>query len=133
MKLLAAFLYALLLPVAAQAQSVQSAGQNAYTWLFLVDAGKYDQSWETASAFFQSKATKEQWLAIIQPVRDGVGVLVSRQPGKITLTDELPGAPFGHYAVVTFRTGFALKGDATETVIMKKEDGEWKVACYFIT
>ncbi len=130
MKLVIALAFALLLPAAALAQSTYADACNG--WLALVDAGKYDDSWTTASAFFQSKITKEQWSPMIKAVRDTVGPAISRGATQVTPTDTLPNAPFGHYLVIVVHTKFAMNAEATETVIMKMENNEWKVAGYFV-
>jgi hypothetical protein len=98
----------------------------------LVDAGKYDQSWETASDYFKSKITKEQWAPMIKAVRDTVGPTLSRSAKSVTPTDTLPQAPFGKYIVIVLNSKFAMNQSATETVILKLENSEWKVAGYFV-
>ena len=132
MKLVLTLILLLVVPTVAQAAPGDSPSSVAQAWLSLVDAGKYDASWDTASAFFQSKATKEQWAAIITPVRDGVGALISRGPGQATPTDSMPGAPFAHYLVIRYTSKFAFKDHAVETLILMFHDGEWKVAGYFV-
>jgi hypothetical protein len=132
MKLLFAIAFALLMPVAALAQSSVSYADSCRAWLALVDAGRYDESWDTASAYFKSKITKEQWAELVKPVRDTVGPPISRGPAQVTKTDTLPEAPFGSYLVITIHTKFSMNPSATETVIMKLENGEWKVSGYFV-
>jgi serine/threonine-protein kinase len=131
MKLILALIAALLLPVAAFAQPA-SYGDNVKAWLAAIDAGHYDASWDMASDYFKSKVTKEQWTALAKPVRDMVGDPVSRGAAQVIKTDTLPDAPFGHYLVITIHTKFSMNPSATETIIMKLENGEWKVAGYFI-
>jgi hypothetical protein len=131
MKFLTILVFALLLPVAAQAQQ-SNYGDNCNAWLGLIDAGKYDQSWETASDLFKSKITKEQWAPMVKAVRDTVGQPLSRSAKSVTPTETLPQVPFGKYIVIVLNTKFAMNQSATETVIMKLENGEWKVAGYFV-
>lgn len=47
-------------------------------------------------------------------------------------TKSLPAVPDGNYKILTFTTQFSAKKDAIETVILSKENGNWKVAGYFI-
>jgi hypothetical protein len=131
MKLLLAFLLALLIPVSAMAGS-SNYQDNCRTWLALVDAGKYDESWDLSSAYFQSKVTKEQWYYLAKMARDAVGPVVKRGSAQVTPTDTLPDTPFGHYLVIVIHTKFAMNDHATETIIMKLENSEWKVAGYFV-
>jgi hypothetical protein len=132
MRLIISILFALLLPAAALANPAPSYAENCKIWLANVDAGNYDASWDLASAYFKSQLTKEQWYALVKPVRDAVGPVVSRGAAQVTQTDTLPNAPFGKYLVIVIRTKFAMNDHATETIIMKMEDGEFKVAGYFI-
>ena len=63
MKYFAVLVFALLIPVAAQAADAdtQNAIDAAKSWLMLVDANDYAQSWNTASTFLQSRITEAQW------------------------------------------------------------------------
>lgn len=131
MKRLLALLFLLLLPTAALADP-PSYQDSCRTWLGLVDSGRYAESWDTAGPYFQSKITKDQWLALIKYARDAVGTVLSRGAAQVTPTDRLPDAPFGKYIVITIKTKFQLNPDATETIVLKSEDGAWKVAGYFI-
>ena len=46
---------------------------------------------------------------------------------RILISQEnLPAPPYG-YEVVKFRTAFANKADAVETVSLDREDGRWRV------
>ncbi|HYD36179.1 MAG TPA: DUF4019 domain-containing protein, partial [Allosphingosinicella sp.] len=43
----------------------------------------------------------------------------------------IPGPPSG-YQLIRFRTSFANKAGAVETLSLAREDGRWKVVGYFI-
>ena len=46
---------------------------------------------------------------------------------------ELPGAPDGQYVAIQFTTPFENKRVAVETITpMLEDDGDWRVAGYFI-
>jgi hypothetical protein len=131
MKFLTILALALLLPIGAYAQQANY-GDACNAWLGLVDTGKYDQSWDAASDYFKSKITKEQWAPLVKSVRDTVGPVLSRSAKSVTPTETLPQAPFGKYIVIVLNSKFAMNQAATETVILKLENGEWKVAGYFV-
>ena len=57
-----------------------------------------------------------------------MGATISR---TVISRDQVPTPPSGA-EVVKFRTRFANKGDATETVALVREGGEWKVAGIYI-
>ncbi len=70
----------------------------------------------------------------IGPVVHGeVGLARSRELIDATFTTSLPGAPDGRYVVLQYRTEFANRKDAVETVtLMLDEDGTWQVSGYYV-
>lgn len=133
MKLLLALIIALVLPASAiAADASKEAADGAMSWLVLVDAGKYDQSWSEASKFFQQHVTATQWAAAVKSAREPLGALVSRPAPLVQLTKSLPGVPDGDYAIVQFHATFATRADALETVTMMMDGDAWKAAGYFI-
>ena len=70
---------------AQDSQSIAQAKTAASTWLALVDAGKYSDSWEQSAG-----------------VRAPLGALASRKIQSSTFTHTLPGAPDGNYVVIKY-------------------------------
>lgn len=104
------------------------AQQVARTWLALVDAGKYDDSWDAAASSFQASMTKEQWTSAVTAARGPLGKLQTRtlQSAKHV------SSPPGEYVIVTYASTFAARA-ATETAAMTRErDGKWKTSGYFV-
>lgn len=110
----------------------EQAIEAAKSWLKIVDAKEYKKSWTEAAPHFKSKVTGETWEKLVPSVRDPLGEVKSREPQSTTFTNSLPAAPDGEYAVNEFKTSFANKEAAVETVVLMKADGVWKVAGYFI-
>ena len=54
-------------------------------------------------------------------VRPPLGELVDRTVMSTQLTRQIPGAPDGDYALLEFRTSFAKKTNARETVTLERE------------
>jgi hypothetical protein len=105
----------------------------AQAWLGLIDKKDYAASYETASAYFKTMITKEEWVGKVKPVRQSLGNLISRKAAEAKYETTLPGAPDGEYCVLAFELSFSLKAQAVETVtMMKDKDGQWRVAGYFI-
>jgi hypothetical protein len=122
-----------MLATAPAADSDQPAIDAANTWLALVDAGKYGDSWTSAAALFKNAVTKDQWTAQAKAARQPLGALVSRTVSTRTAATSLPGAPDGHYVVIQYQSVFANKKSAVETVTpMLEPDGTWHVSGYFI-
>jgi hypothetical protein len=130
-----ASLLAMASPVVMSAEGPEQAAESAaLSWLALVDAGNYAQSWIAASTLFRQKVPQSQWqAAAAASARGPLGALKSRQLLSATLAHTLPGAPDGVYVVVQFTTSFEHKTTAVETITpMKDQDGAWRVSGYFI-
>jgi len=109
------------------------AQESAKSWLALVDAGKYSQSWNQAASFFKERVTAQKWESAVKSVRDPLGKLESRILKSSQYTQTMPGTPDGEYVILQFETTFEKKKAAIETVTpMKDQDGQWRVAGYFI-
>jgi hypothetical protein len=107
--------------------------REAESWLAMMDAGKYAQSWKAAAAVMRGAVTVEKWESTMKNVRDPLGKLESRKLQSATYTTLLPGVPDGDYVVVLYETSFEHKAVAQETVIMSREkDKVWRVAGYYI-
>ena len=133
MKSLLAIAFALLMPVAALAADASTDATNAAkAWLALVDTGNFAQSWTDSSTLMRARITQDQWTQSAKPVHETLGAVVSRDPAGVDMMKSLPGAPDGDYAIVHFKTKFAKKADAKETVTMMMDGGKWKSAGYFI-
>lgn len=117
----------------AQQKPEELAQQSAQSWLALVDAGKYGDSWEQAAPFFKGAVTKADWQSKVGAVRTPLGKVVSRKLKSANYTKTLPGAPDGQYVVIQYDTIFEHKQSAVETVVpMLDKDGQWRVSGYFI-
>ena len=119
--------------VGSSTSASQSAASNAArVWMDLVDAQRWEESWRSAGTIFKSQLTAQAWEASIQPVRKPLGAVSSRVLQSATAHSSLPGAPAGEYEIVEFRSDFANKKAAVETVILARESAGWKVVGYFI-
>lgn len=131
----AVLLTVLLAPPAALAQQKPEdlARQSAESWLALVDAGKYSESWDQASSYFRAQVTKSDWQSKVGAVRGPLGKVISRTFKDAQYTKSLPGAPDGEYVVIHFDTSFEHKQSAVETIVpMLDKDGQWRISGYFI-
>jgi len=121
-------------PAAAQdtAAATQAAAKAAESWLALVDAGSYAQSWNEGAATFRGLVTEERWSGALNAARAPLGAVKSRKLARMQYTRTLPGAPEGEYVVIEYQTEFAARS-GTETVVpMREADGRWKVSGYFV-
>lgn len=97
-------------------------------WLSLVDAGKWQESWAATNPPFQSMNTLEMWQSASADARVPLGRVLAR---RLLGEESIPAPPRG-YQLVRFRTDFANKAGATETLTLARVDDSWKVAGYFI-
>jgi hypothetical protein len=112
---------------------VAAAEAVAQTWLGLLDAGNYAQSWSAAAKHFRDSIAQAQWESRVSAVRGPLGAVKSRRIASARFERSLPGAPDGEYVVIQFSTSFEHKAEATETVTPAKEaDGQWRVSGYYI-
>lgn len=119
-------------PAASASPSKSAATKPAGEWVRLVDAQNWERSWRTAGTLFRSQVTASNWADTIEPVRKPLGAVSSRAFLSTTKHSSLPGVPAGEYEIVEFKTDFANKKDAVETVVLARESSGWKVVGYFI-
>jgi DNA-binding CsgD family transcriptional regulator len=102
--------------------------QSARRWLQMVDAARWQDSWQATGRTFRDLNTVDRWEAASQRARVPLGAALSRTLVSSELT---PTPPAGNM-VVKFRTRFAARADAVETIALVREDDAWKVVGYFI-
>ena len=113
--------------------TVAEAVTAAQSWLSLVDSGQYSESWEASSEIFRTAVTQDQWTKTMETLRRPLGNTLNRELSSKEYHTTLPGAPDGEYVVITFKTSFANKKSAYETITpMKEKDGKWRVSGYYI-
>ena len=100
----------------------------ARSWLVLSDQGRWKDGWLATTSSFRKLNTVERWAKAAEQVRVPLGPLVSRT----ALSQESVPAPPAGVEVVKFRTSFANKADALETVSLAREDGEWRVVGIYV-
>ncbi len=110
-------------PVATDATPMSEVVATARDWLALVDAGRWDESYRATGSAFRKLNTAQVWASVSHKVRVPLGKVISR---SFLSQQNLPAPPQG-YEVVKFRTSFANKANAVETVTLERESGEWRV------
>lgn len=117
---------------AAGAGPEEDATVAAERWLAALDSGQWSRSWDHAAGLFRKAVPKKAWTQQISALRGPMGPVVSRSIISAQYTESLPGAPDGRYVVIQYRTVFANKAKAVETVTPSFDDGAWRVSGYFI-
>lgn len=111
-------------PVAPDAEVEASARR----WLALVDQQLWEESWKGTGAQFRELNTAEVWASASERARTPLGAMLSR----VAISQEDVPAPPRGYSMIKFRTSFANKPDAVETLSLAREDGAWRVVGIFI-
>ena len=113
--------------------AVAAAQSAAQAWLQLVDARRYDQSWDSAAAVFRSAVTKSQWSGAVKEGRAPFEPLGARTLLTATYTTQLPNVPVGQYVVIQYRTKSGQGKTVVETITPARDsDHRWRVAGYYI-
>lgn len=107
--------------------------EAATQWIALLDAQRYGESWDRASALFQESTPRLKWETMAQSARSPLGVVQGRKMHSADHSRVLPSAPPGEYVVIRYETHFINRPFSTETLTTAREkDGTWKVSGYFI-
>ncbi|WP_010215441.1 helix-turn-helix domain-containing protein [Sphingomonas sp. PAMC 26621] len=96
---------------------------TARQWLALLDQFRWAESYRLTGRAFRKLNTVQAWTAASNRARVPLGAVVSR---GFDSQQYLPAPPAG-YEVVKFRTNFANKAGAVETVTLVQEGGAWRV------
>ena len=121
------------LPVFAQDPRASEAHTVALAWLALTDANDAKGSWDAAAAEFRGALTFERWTEGLTKLRVPLGATQQRALHDVAFARAIPGLPDGDYALLRFRTIFAGKPDAEESVTLTHDGGDaWQVVGYVI-
>lgn len=95
----------------------------ARQFLALVEQKKWAESYAATGSAFRQLNTLQVWSDVSEQVHARYGKAVSR---TLLSQENLPAPPAG-YEVVKFRTVYANKAEAVETVTLEREAGRWVV------
>lgn len=118
---------------AGEEEDVGQAVAAAQSWLAIVDAGKFGESWDLAATTFQKGITKAKWEQAVGNVRTPIGAVKSRILMKGRDAPRLVNLPVGDAVVIQFATSFEKLAPTIETVTpFREQDGSWKISGYYI-
>lgn len=99
-------------------------------WVAQIDAGQYDESYAFGCGAMHDKVPQDQWDEVLKALRTPWGPVVSRkQISHVYKPNGYLGAE-GEFLVITYDTSFQRLSPATETIVLKWEDGKWRGAGY---
>jgi DNA-binding CsgD family transcriptional regulator len=102
--------------------------ETARNWLALLDQSRWDESYRLTGKAFRKVNSVQLWTAASNKARVPLGGMVSR----VLDSQQYFNAPPEGYQVVKFRTAFANKDAATETVTLEQEEGAWRIVAVVI-
>jgi hypothetical protein len=118
---------------AALEQAEKKAVAAAAAWLDLVDRAQYSQAWETAAGGLKDAKERRDFIKTVGDVRKPLGAMNLRTLESKQFATSLPGTPDGQYFVLQYKTSFANRKSAIETVTpMLDKDKKWRVSGYYI-
>lgn len=119
-------------PTATAAESPDPASQAAIdaarNFLALVDAGDWSRSYAATAQTFRKVNSEKLWADTSRQVYPPLGALHDRM---LAGADFVPAPPNGSW-IVKFRSSFAKRANAVETLSLVREDGTWKVTGIFV-
>jgi hypothetical protein len=104
-------------------------------WLALVDRGDYSQSWQAAASVLRGNYERRDFIQSLNETRKPLGPVKSRElVSKVYAASlSVPGAPKGLVVTAQYKTSFAAKPAATETIMsMPDKDKKWRVWAYYV-
>ena len=99
----------------------------AENWLALIYSGDMDQAWNFVSDRLRTRFTKESWAVRMRQFLDQAGRVKSRSFNSIFYSD-----PVAETVSIRYDSSFSKSPKATETLILEKQGGEWRVSSYSI-
>jgi hypothetical protein len=105
----------------------------AGSWLALLDARSYAESWTEASRIFQRAVPAEGWADRAAALRLRSGNPISRELTETLEVTDPPGVPAGAYVRLRFEFECSTAGVLRETLLMVNEGRRgWRVAAYAV-
>ena len=116
----------------AQDSGTTPAQTAVQTWLALIDARSYAESWDTAASSFKRVVPRDTWSTTVEEVRAQLGSLRTRVLKSAT-PEKPPRSLQGEYLVLRFDSTFEQGPALIEVVaVFKEKDGTWRVAGYLV-
>jgi len=108
-------------------EDIRSAADESLT---LLDQDNYLGAWESSASIFKEVVSRDAWNSQMEGVREKFGKAKTRTRTNAIVQKDPSNHPPGEYIMLNFDSGFE-KDDATETLVLFKEDNQWRLAGYF--
>ncbi len=112
---------------------VARAREAALAWLALVDAGRFDATWDEAATSFQKGQKKADWSKGLGSTRPTMGKLISRTFRNFQIRTALPSLPPDKYITIRFTSVFEKHQAGAESVTLVKDGARgFRMMSYFV-
>lgn len=107
------------------------ANQATLQILKLMDAGDYANLWSQSSRIATKDMSEEAWLGLLKGIRATFGTYKDRMEERIGFSNKISTGETGIFYAVGFKSEFSSMV-VEEKVILSLEDGQWRLAGYFL-
>lgn len=114
-------------------RELAAAADAAEAWLGYLDERDFDEAWIAASSALQVRMSPQSLKASIDPGRRNLGNVVGHTLLGLQVVTDPPNAAPGDYAIFQYRTRDEEGRTLVESVVLRPEDGNWRIAGYFTT
>jgi Protein of unknown function (DUF4019) len=109
------------------------AKKAALDWLALVDAGKFEATWDEAATMLQKAQSKAEWSKGLGGSRPTMGKLVARTFLNDEVRTVLPNFPPAKYITIRFTSVFEKNKDGRESVTLIRDGARGlRMMSYFL-
>jgi hypothetical protein len=113
-----------------QAAEVAAATEQAAHWLDALDAGHYDEGWNSLAGVMKQGRTEQDWTADVSAPREQFGKPIMRELQRAEFSTVVRGAPTGNYVTASYLSQFTNAPPVLEMILLTLEDGHWRIAGY---
>ena len=103
----------------------------AYTWLELIDQGRFDDAFREGDALLRSGVTQSEWTEATRKAREHVGAVASRDVISKDYHRQIDGGPPGNYFTLRIHTRMTDGREVVEIVtLMAGTDQKYRTVAY---
>ena len=101
--------------------------QLATSWLNLIDAEHFAESWQQLGSKLKAKYNENAWATALRPLLSQAGKIRKRTFRSVSYSDAQ-----GETVIVEFESSFTKATTSKELVTLVQEQGQWKITGYGI-
>lgn len=114
------------------ASEERAAERQALGFLGYLDNGRFADSYAYTGMLIRAQVDRTAYATQVEKARQGTGAMLTRALMDASYETSVPGAPDGQYVVLHYRTSFADRQEAVETLTLAFAKGYWRVSGYYI-